>query len=427
MILFLDFITFLWGSFISVISIKRLVKKKSSLMDICIILFWAVQILPLFIELVFRDLNSIQIESKRVFLAMTDDTVALVYDAFTLIIILGMGIFAQKMAIRQVSRINSIGIKQFQVNSLVYFVICIFIYIPIIIAVCLAPSKNVYFEFSYFYSHNILRSSVEYLYHVSTVYPATKISLLMILLSYYFNKKTGLKNCIHIILGIVIGTWVEGKRGFLIYALLGILVIDYIKGTFDNYKYLLKKAIWFGVLIISYFFLYSQLTGKGSNSSFFSEYTFYFSRLSSVKLALYDKLYENRMLEYNGQSILYNLLFFVPRSIWPEKPVMYCRYFTGYAYTGDGTQMLGGNLQVNLWAEFVSNFGILGIAIALLFTCFIVKKIEMRSKNVISYYSGIAFICLYYIFGFESIVTLVYSVWICSLMFSWFKIGLFKR
>lgn len=55
-----------------------------------------------------------------------------------------------------------------------------------------------------------------------------------------------------------------------------------------------------------------------------------FSRDDRVKMTIYSELYPDRMkiLDYRGQSIVFDLTMFIPRSIWEEKPWPYAVYFT---------------------------------------------------------------------------------------------------
>ena len=101
---------------------------------------------------------------------------------------------------------------------------------------------------------------------------------------------------------------------------------------------------------------------------------------------------------------------------------MYCKYFTAYTMGLDNTDFLPWNLQVNIWTEFLSNFGILGIMIAILFIC-IVTKISEKSGNILIYLFGTIFIMFYLAFGFETFTLIAYIAWLVGIMFQNFTKG----
>ena len=412
-----NFIVLLIGTIELRIVLKRIINKNNNILDICFVVFYAMQILPLLVEIVTNDIDSIKDESMIMYYAMTDDNTSYIYDTFLLLTIFFFHRITHK---KDISTTNVIDLvrdvtHRLRINTFFSFILMGGIFIPLFIAVYFSPNSDVYSQFSYFYTHELSRETLEYLYHTTVVSTCSQLTLASILLSYFFQNKRKYNYSFIIYLGIIMLTWVDGKRAMLIYALLGILMIDYIKSAKRNHS-LIKKSVLFLFITISYFFVYSNITDKGSNSSFFVEYSCYFSRLSPVKVAIYDSLYTQKILEYTGQSVLFDLFYFVPRSFWENKPVMFCRYFTGYAYTGDGSQMLTGNLHVNLWSEYIANFGLWGYWIA---TCivYLYTKIINKTKNIIGIFCGTFFILSYFMFGFESIVIVAYTIWLLTFLF----------
>ena len=127
------------------------------------------------------------------------------------------------------------------------------------------------------------------------------------------------------------------------------------------------------------------------------------------------------MIAFPGQTLLFDILFFVPRAFWDSKPYGYHFYFTSYAFYGiAGKEVSNMTFQVNLWSEFISNAGIFGMALALFFVIWSIK-ISERSKSVLVYLSGSLFVILYMMYGFEHIVQFIYVVWICSMIMRFVK------
>ncbi|SDH67558.1 oligosaccharide repeat unit polymerase [Chryseobacterium taeanense] len=91
-------------------------------------------------------------------------------------------------------------------------------------------------------------------------------------------------------------------------------------------------------------------------------------------------LVSNEIITYGGQ-LLGVFLFWVPRSIWPEKPLG-----TG-AFTAEKLNFFFSNVAANYFAEGYVNFGYLGIILFLLFLAYqtaLVDKIYWESERKVS-------------------------------------------
>lgn len=74
------------------------------------------------------------------------------------------------------------------------------------------------------------------------------------------------------------------------------------------------------------------------------------------------------------------------------------------------------NLQVNIWTEFISNFGmIIGIILSLVLVKAVVN-ISEKSDHILVFLLGMVFIMFYFMFGFETLALMAYSGWICALI-----------
>ena len=116
------------------------------------------------------------------------------------------------------------------------------------------------------------------------------------------------------------------------------------------------------------------------------------------------------MLQYPCQTLLYNLLFFIPRVLWEGKPYPYYKYFTSYVYYGVSNKVVPNmQFQVNIWSEFISNRGISGYVAALYLVIWIVKKSEKSSNSIIM------------LSGFEHIIQITYVVWAVSSIWTFIR------
>lgn len=171
----------------------------------------------------------------------------------------------------------------------------------------------------------------------------------------------------------------------------------------------------------NYYLFYNDKTGKSNFADDYLLYATYFSRMSNVKVSIYDLLNQGKMLQYPCQTLLYNLLFFIPRVLWEGKPYPYYKYFTSYVYYGVSNKVVPNmQFQVNIWSEFISNMGIFGYVAALYLVIWIVKKSE-KSSNSIIMLSGTVFAFLYMMYGFEHIIQITYVVWAVSSIWTFIR------
>ena len=378
------------------------------MLDYCLLTFYALHVVPLIVQL--NEGVPDVLAHKNMQLAMENKTTDVIY-GLSILLVMWLFRYLSKRLIKYkiASSSNSRGYFQ----QLLQYVMLIFMFAPLVAAI-LAPSPQIYLNFSYFYTHNYSEYSDITLYHRSVVAYSMYLSLLGVCYRYYTRKNDRLNYLFYIV--IIMDTWIDGKRTILLFLMIGILASDLIKGNYSNIKTKKKqifKTIIFVSIIFLYFIFYNDKTGKGVGINFYYLYTVYFSRMSIVKTAIYDQLYTNTILEYPLQTIIFNMLVWVPRAIWPDKPVMYCMYFTSYA---DGTtSILPYNLQVNVWSEFVSNIGIGGFILAVAFYYYIAKK-SLQSNSSFVYLLGTIFCILYCVYGFEHIVMTIFYIWLLMLV-----------
>jgi hypothetical protein len=89
-----------------------------------------------------------------------------------------------------------------------------------------------------------------------------------------------------------------------------------------------------------------------------------FARDADVRMALYAELEEvaSPILEYRGQSFLFDLLFFIPRSLWGDKPWPYYFYITSTALEGPRINRSWG-ITTTLLSEAIANLGFAGLVV----------------------------------------------------------------
>lgn len=423
----INWISVIYCMFFAFSSVKKILNNKYSILHIAVVFFFVMQVIPIVFEAFFGIDESMSIY-KNMYIAMLDKSTSFAYCFFVMFTISCLYCLGNSLLKKQKHKFSIIDtITSIKINSIISFVVFIGMFVPPILAVAFSPDWTIYTDFSYFYTNDYYKNSDIYLYHTSVVTVANCLAFGFTIVQYLCRDISKKHINFDVFFAIVLFTWIDGKRTLLTFSLIGILAIDVLKRRYRNRAgKLLGKALVFSIIIIGYFIFYSQITGKGIDLAFGVKYELYYSRLSSVKTAIYDLLNGSKMLDYNGQSILYNILFFVPREFWENKPVMFCKYFTAYALGHSTSDFVSWNLLVNIWTEFIANFGFVGNILAIAF-CYFVAKITENTNNVLVYLFGTLFILFYFVFGFEVFALIAYILWIALLCVSKFKVKIVLR
>lgn len=417
-VVIVDLCVFLISTYIALRAVTKIYHGRYSMLHFCVLIFYAMQVLPIFVSL-FGKLDKIQLYYEYMYYAMIDDSVAYIYDLFAIAGMLILSYNADKL-----SKYSNVSVlSNFKLGAKRQYIVAmaaICMALPLF-GIILAPHPQVYLKFSYFYMNEYSNTGVDYLYHRTIMKILTYISFAGMMVFYYLAKRN---KKLYTYLVLILVTWVNGKRTLMVFMIAGILVIDFLKWDKHSRRYinrLIWKAIFFGIIIVGYYLFYNDKTGKSNFADDYLLYATYFSRMSNVKVSIYDLLKQGKMLQYPCQTLLYNLLFFIPRVLWEGKPYPYYKYFTSYVYYGVSNKVVPNmQFQVNIWSEFISNMGIFGYVAALYLVIWIVKKSE-KSSNSIIMLSGTVFAFLYMMYGFEHIIQITYVVWAVSSIWTFIR------
>lgn len=158
---------------------------------------------------------------------------------------------------------------------------------------------------------------------------------------------------------------------------------------------------------------------------------FNFDMLTEPHFDAYSSLL--RIIKYNittgGNQLLGALLFFVPRSIWPSKPIGSGAYFS------EELKLEWNNIACCYFAEGYINFGIIGIIIFTLMIAIISSSLDNTYWNNQYYRKNIFFKILYlislglsfFILRGDLMSSIAYSIGISTSVFALFYFLLFKR
>lgn len=124
-----------------------------------------------------------------------------------------------------------------------------------------------------------------------------------------------------------------------------------------------------------------------------------------------------------GMQLLGALLFFVPRSIWPEKPVSSGEMMGQYLM--ENASLWFSNISFSLPFEFYLDFGLMGVLFAALGLAVLVTFVERKASNSIVWHIFLIYISFYLYFlmrgpflpAFAYLVPVFFACWLSGKLF----------
>lgn len=408
-------------NFIVIINVSKQIKyKKYSIFYFFILVFEVFFVMPIFLDIITGYPNLSKYPGFH--LSQTDKATNLIYCLFiivTPIIFYKQGKKMINIYHSNISLFDQVMEFIYKINKKRYIVYLLYIlsFTPVVLAFFSPNPTNYFCAFApfikdveesalYYHSHYM-----KYGLHISFF----SILLLRLSISRRKTKKNILCNMI-LYLAILFTVWFSGKRTLPSLLILGIMVIDIFK--LPKGKSMWKNIIITGVIIIGYFYLYTLVTDKhliGLDS--YDMFRVYFGRDAEVKMAIYGLLYPEKLkiLDFAGQSYLFDLTFFIPRSIWPNKPWPYATYFTNSLLgLPSSSGYLGWHMTTSWFGEAIANLGWFGFPFGI-WTFIIFGKISEKRQNIIVMLISIVTLSLLMVLHFSANITRI-IVWVLSLV-----------
>lgn len=276
-------------------------------------------------------------------------------------------------------------IANYRVNNNKLYFLLFLMFSPAIV-ILFSPSPELYlFNYAYFQKYSDLATSNELWFHWNVLSNFNSVAYFsLIFFSIFVNKKPSNK-IITYISAILIGV-LNGKRTLFAFIIFSVLLIDFFK--LPNKRKLVPKMILVGIVLVSMFLAYATIIQKySSNLSVFDSLRQYFFRDMDVKYSIYNLLNNNKILNYKGESIIFNILFFVPRSIWSGKPYPYDIYVTAAVLNLPKGTVINWSFQTSLFGEFLTNLSWFGLPVSL-GVIYYVGKISLKTRNFLIVYFG---------------------------------------
>lgn len=173
---------------------------------------------------------------------------------------------------------------------------------------------------------------------------------------------------------LALALWTQGKRSSVALASLLLLYLLWMRGTLRGARFIgVALAVGLAVGSFSYFYQTEVRDIPGGEREHVSRQasTFYvnaridYGRDAVIKQAIFAELYPERLqiLEYRGESLVFDALFFLPRSLWPGKPYPYALYVSA-AMMRVPVEGLHWGVTTSIFEEAIANFGWLGMVLA---------------------------------------------------------------
>lgn len=365
-----------------------------------IIVFDFVMVVPILLELI---LGIPDIPYPTIALAMNDQKTSIIFCIFLIFAQLSFGYeITRLLSTQNVSSTNLNSNKSVYFNSLRYknFLLVFSYIVPIVVIISILGSPDItYFLDIFSDPTRIYNQQIQtYIKYMGILNYAL---LLSVMVNKWYDNNGTLYGRIIRILYVLLMIIIIHKRTFMMIAIGTCLVIDIIKG-----KKIRGIFPWYLIYILFaafYFVYYAYATGKaGYNDDWYYEANEYFFRSMHMRFAIFAALNPNEVhiLDYPGQSILFDLFYFIPRSLWASKPWPYIYYFISGVMGYSSYEYVSWQMPPSYYPEFVSNFGILGIFISVIITVWISRFLDNR--GIIVKLLGTSFVCLLEIYYYDN-------------------------
>lgn len=381
MIIFIQLIAVFINLLILVRTVGQL-KNKLKMLDIVLLLFQIIFVIPIVFEWIF-DIQDYSYKSPGFHAALNDSTTNILYSLFTILVSLLLYFYSKKETITNNSYDIKKSLMNLKINRKIYLLAVILMFLPSILII-FSPSPEKYLtQYAYFQRYPDVATSSELWFHKELLGNAGYVSLVSILITKTFSKNTFFNNFLIYSAAITTGI-LNGKRTLFTLIIFAILSVDILKTPKGKFPY--KKIIINILLIILVFVAYAFIIDKHTrNVSTIDNLRLYFFRDTDVKFAIYALLNPERykILNYWGQSYIYNLFFYIPRKLWENKPYPFDIYVTASALGYPAETVLSWSFQTSFFGEAISNLGIFGIPFSIWFIGKIIKTSEKTENTLV--------------------------------------------
>ncbi len=169
-----------------------------------------------------------------------------------------------------------------------------------------------------------------------------------------------------------VAVWIHGKRSVVALALLLLLYLLWMRGVLKGRRFI-AAAVACGLALGVFSYAYQSSVRKigqdepmrdqsFESSDLYVNYRIDYGRDAVAKQTIFAELHPERLtiLEHRGQSLLFYLTIFVPRNLWPGKPLTYPIYVTAAMFEFEPRD-IGWGVTTSWLEEAIANLGWIGM------------------------------------------------------------------
>ncbi|MBN1587261.1 MAG: hypothetical protein JW937_07515 [Candidatus Omnitrophica bacterium] len=359
----LNWATFLWLLVLAIFAGQQIIKGRRHSVYFVLPVFFMFCGLPLFLDEIFGRPG--YLNKPGFALASADETTGIIYCLYMALVPVILLCFGKPKLKMSGATTNSgyapRGNRSAKQKKTRTWIICWMVLLSPIVLVCLSPLPAEYLTFS-----DTLRFSDSYDEFHTYVTLASNLAALAgaYLIAVSTPRVPGrwprLGTLAAVTVFMLLAVWIHGKRNIVvIMAVLALMALHHrglLKGVRAAVLIVASLIVVFGY---SFFF---QVHTERVSTTWYENVRMDFGRDDAIKMTLFAELNPEvmRILEYRGQSLVFLVVSYVPRKLWPEKPLPYAQYFTSALFLSS-PRMWGWGMTTSWLEEAIANFSWLGM------------------------------------------------------------------
>lgn len=375
----LNGIAFLWLLLWTFLALKNLVAGRRNSIFIVIIVHFLFSGIPLLLDIVIGQPTYSRFPGFR--MSIDDETTSLIYCLY----ISAIPPFWWWLGRSKISNQSTTVPKSIISSSLLMPILYLLIISPLIV-VLLAPEPSIYFNYALMTTEDIDIDVAEYYRYISIATVLSLIGITGILSSMHRIK---LSIILFLLPWFILAVWLNGKRYIIAFAIFLFGYVFWSKGYLVGKKLIIAIAIaisLIGVFSYAYQVSFRASIAQVANPDFFYENIRQdYGRDHVMKMTIFAELYPEKIqiLNYRGESIVFNLTMFVPRSLWTDKPFTYAQYLTSAVFQTPPKYWDWG-FTTSCLEEAIANFSWFGMIIGPLIPLQICRVGDSSKNNTVA-------------------------------------------
>lgn len=320
---------------------------------------------------------------------------------------------------------KSVNNVNYDINAnSIKFILYIFLFLPILL-ILFSPNPLIYLNYAAVTKGLLNLEEREFHYYVSLF---SMMSILAYIILIFIKRGRIFSYSIILLPFIIIDIWVYGKR-FIVATFIVLLVfVLWKKGILKGFRIIII-GIMSSVLIFLYSSIYQDTVRDYESYSFEEKYTHFridYGRDAVTKLTIFSELNPDKIkiLNFRGESFLFDLTFFVPRDIWPEKPYPYAQYVTSAVFFSE-PKLWGWGFTTSIFEEMIANFSWFGMILAPFSIALICRISDSFNNGLISIF-GILIATLLMVLHLAPYIT-IFMLWVFTIIIFKFKRNKVKK